>query len=154
MYNMIVSMLLGKIQTDQLSALKARDQEKLNILRYILAQINYKKIDKKSDLTDDEIVQVLRKVQKELDETIESAKQAKRENLRNDAEKQKAVVTQYLPKEISDEEVKKEIEKIIGLNKAVFNANKKAVIGIVMKELRTKASSQRIIQILQKEYLK
>ena len=154
MYNMIVSMLLGKIQTDQLSALKARDQEKLNILRYILAQINYKKIDKKSDLTDDEIVQVLRKVQKELDETIESAKQAKRENLRNDAEKQKAVVTQYLPKEISDEEIKKEIEKIIGLNKAVFNANKKAVIGIVMKELRTKASSQRIIQILQKEYLK
>ena len=154
MYNMIVSMLLGKIQTDQLSALKARDQEKLNILRYILAQINYKKIDKKSDLTDDEIVQVLRKVQKELDETIESAKQAKREDLRNDAEKQKAVVTQYLPKEISDEEVKKEIEKIIGLNKAVFNANKKAVIGIVMKELRTKASSQRIIQILQKEYLK
>lgn len=154
MYNMIVSMLLGKIQTDQLSALKARDQEKLNILRYILAQINYKKIDKKSDLTDDEIVQVLRKVQKELDETIESAKQAKRENLRNDAEKQKAVVTQYLPKEISDEEVKKEIEKIIGLNKTVFDTNKKAIIGIVMKELRTKASSQRIIQILQKEYLK
>ena len=154
MYNMIVSMLLGKIQTDQLLALKARDQEKLNILRYILAQINYKKIDKKSDLTDDEIVQVLRKVQKELDETIESAKQAKRENLRNDAEKQKAVVTQYLPKEISDEEVKKEIEKIIGLNKTVFDTNKKAIIGIVMKELRTKASSQRIIQILQKEYLK
>ena len=105
-------MLLGKIQTDQLSALKARDQEKLNILRYILAQINYKKIDKKSDLTDDEIVQVLRKVQKELD------------------------------------------EKIIGLNKTVFDTNKKAIIGIVMKELRTKASSQRIIQILQKEYLK
>src|SRR3989338_10115404 len=154
MYNMIVSMLLGKIQTDQLSALKARDQEKLNILRYILAQINYKKIDKKSDLTDYEIVQVLRKVQKELDETIESAKQAKRENLRNDAEKQKAVVTQYLPKEISDEEVKKEIEKIIGLNKTVFDTNKKAIIGIVMKELRTKASSKRIIQILQKEYLK
>src|SRR3989344_5213482 len=67
-------MLRKKIVADQIQSLKNHDQEKLSILRYILAQIKNKEIDKKIELIDEEIITVLRKIAKELNESIEAFK--------------------------------------------------------------------------------
>src|SRR3990167_7084050 len=115
-YNVI--MLKQKIYQDQIQALKKHDQEKLSILRYILAQIKNQEIEKKSsqskgglDLTDDETISVLRKNVKELNESIESFKKGGRQDLVLEYQKQLQVVSSYLPKELSDEELEQEIEK-------------------------------------------
>ncbi len=145
-------MLRQKLQDDQMTALKSGDKTKLEILRFILAQIKNKEIDKKSELTDEETLGVLKKVAKELKESIEAFEKGKRKDLADDSRKQLEIVSFYLPAEISDEELKGEVEKVIKENQAVFNNNQKAIIGICMKQLKSKADPGRIMKTL-REYL-
>lgn len=142
-------MLKDKIYRDQIDALKNHQSEKLTTLRYILAQIKNKEIDNKANLTDQEVTGVLRKIVNELNESIEAFKKGKREVLVSQHQKQLEVVSSYLPKEISDENLKKEIEKIVSENKELYEKNPKSIIGVCMKELKSKADPARIMKILQ-----
>ncbi len=141
-------MLRKKLQDDQITALKSGDKTKLEILRFILAQIKNKEIDKKSELNDEEALTVIKKVVKELKESIEAFDKGKRKDLSDDSKKQLAIVSVYLPEEISDEELKQEVEKIIKENQALFDKNQKAIIGICMKQLKSKADPVRIMKII------
>ncbi|GIW64358.1 MAG: aspartyl-tRNA amidotransferase subunit B [Patescibacteria group bacterium] len=145
-------MLKQKIQEDQIQALKSGDKDRLDVLRFILSQIKNKEIDKNQpsggELTDEEVILVLKKIAKELKESIEAFKKGGREDLVKENEKQLAVVNQYLPKELSDWQLQQAIEKIIADNKDIFEKNPKAIIGICMKSLRAQADSSRIMKIL------
>ena len=142
-------MLRQKIQDDQLAALKAGNKTKLDVLRFILAQIKNKEIDKKSELTDEETVVVLKKVVKELKESVEAFEKGGRTELATDNKKQLEIASVYLPQEIDDEELKREVEKVIKDNQAIFDNNQKAIIGICMKQLKSKADPGRIMKTLQ-----
>ena len=150
MYNYL--MLRQKLQDDQIIALKSGDKTKLEILRFILSQIKNKEIDKKSELTDEETFVVFKKVTKELKESIEAFEKGGRKDLSEDSKKQLEIVSVYLPAEISDEELYEEIEKVIKENQVVFDKNKKSIIGICMKQLKSKADPGRIMKTL-REYL-
>jgi uncharacterized protein YqeY len=145
-------MLRQKLQDDQIIALKSGDKTKLEILRFILAQIKNKEIDKNppagGELTDEETFVVLKKVIKELKESIDAFEKGGRKDLSDDSKKQLEIVSVYLPAEISDEELKKEVGRIIKENQVVFDKNQKAIIGICMKQLKSKADPARIMKVL------
>ncbi|KKP59282.1 MAG: hypothetical protein UR54_C0029G0003 [Candidatus Roizmanbacteria bacterium GW2011_GWA2_34_18] len=149
-------MLRQKLQDDQVIALKSGDKTKLEILRFILAQIKNKEIDKNppagGELNDEETLVVIKKVTKELKESIEAFEKGGRKDLSDDSKKQLEIVSVYLPAEISDEQLKGEVQKIIKENQAIFNNNPKAIIGICMKQLKSKVDPGRIMKTLQ-EYL-
>lgn len=142
-------MLRQKLQDDQIIALKAGEKTKLGVLRFILAQIKNKEIDKKAELNDEETMIVLRKVIKELKESVEAFEKGGRTELAEDNKKQLEIASAYLPKEIGDEELKQEIEKVIKANQSTFDNNQKVIIGICMKELKSKADPGRIMKVLQ-----
>src|SRR3989338_8943712 len=146
-------MLRQKLQDDQIAALKAGDKIKLGILRFILAQIKNKEIDKNppagGELTDEETLVVLRKVIKELKESVEAFEKVGRKELAEDNKAQLEIASVYLPTEINDENLKVEIEKVIKENQTVFDNNQKAIIGICMKQLKSKADPGRIMKTLQ-----
>jgi hypothetical protein len=142
-------MLRQKLQDDSLIALKTGDKTKLSVLRFILAQVKNKEIDKQSELNDEETMVVLRKVIKELKESVEAFEKSGRKELLEDSKKQLEIALVYLPAEISDDELKKEIERVIKENQAVFDNNQKAIIGVCMKELKSKADPGRIMKTLQ-----
>lgn len=141
-------MLKQKLQQDQIAALKNQEKEKLNVLRYILSLIKNKEIDKKQDLTDDEIILILKKFAKELNESIEAFKKGGREELASEYQRQLLIVEKYLPQPLSQEELKKEIEKIIKENQSLFEKNPKAIIPLVMKKLKVFADGQTIMNLL------
>lgn len=142
-------MLRQKLQTDQIVALKGGDKVKLDILRFILSQIKNKEVDKKSELSDEETLSVLKKIAKELRESIEAFDKGNRKDLSESSKKQLEVVSTYLPAEISDEDLKAEVNRVISENKSVFENNQKAIIGICIKELKSKADPGRIMKVLQ-----
>jgi len=150
-YNYV--MLRQKLQDDQITALKAGEKTKLGVLRFILSQIKNKEIDKNppagGELTDEEIMVVLRKVIKELKESVEAFEKGGRKELCEDSKKQLEIASAYLPTEIDDVELKNEIERVIKVNQAIFDNNQKAIIGICMKELKSKADPGRIMKTLQ-----
>jgi uncharacterized protein YqeY len=142
-------MLRDQIQTDQIAALKAGDKQKLEALRFILSQIKNKEIDKKESLNDEETVQLLRKQIKELNESIEAFTKGERTQLAAESTAQKEILSVYLPAEISDEELQKEVQNVVDANKEMFEKNRNAVTGIAMKQLRSKAAPERIMKVLQ-----
>jgi len=141
-------MLRQKLQDDSILALKAGNKTRLSVLRFILAQVKNKEIDKQSELNDEETMVVLRKVIKELKESVEAFEKGGRKELLEDSKKQLEIALVYLPAEIGDDELKKEIERVIKENQAVFDNNQKAIIGICMKQLKSKADPGRIMKTL------
>ena len=142
-------MLRQKLQEDQLAALKSGNKEVLEVLRFVIAKVKNQEIEKKAELSDDETVQVLKKVVRELNESKEAAEKGNRQDLIDQNVAQINILTPYLPAELSDEQLGAEIDRLIAANKDLFETNKKAIIGLCMKELRAKADGTRIMKILQ-----
>lgn len=141
-------MLRSKLQEDQIAALKAGDKVKLSVLRFVISEVKNREIEKKTELNDEETLAVLKKFTKELKESIEAFTKGNRPELVEENKKQLEVVSQYLPKEISDEELNAEIEKLLTENKAQVEQNPKSAIGLVMGRLKSKADPSRIMPIL------
>jgi len=141
-------MLRKKLQDDSIICLKSGEKDKLSLIRLILSQIKNREIEKKSELNDEEVISIIRKMVKELKESIEAFEKGNRSDLVTEYKKQLDIVSTYLPSEISDEKLKIEIEKLIAENKAIFKQNKKQIIGICMGRLKAKADPSRIIKVL------
>ena len=143
-------MLYEQLQAEQIKALKSKDAIKLQTIRGIIAQIKNKEIEKRTPLNEDEVLSVVKKTKKELLESIESFTKGGRADLTEESQKQLAIVNAYLPPELSDEELQKAVAVLIENNKEAIAKNPKAIIGICMKELKSKAESSRILAALQK----
>ncbi len=141
-------MLRQKLQDDQLTALKSGDKARLTVLRFVISQVKNKEIEKKTELNDEETLVVLKKFAKELKESIDAFTKGNRTELADESRKQLEIISAYLPKEISDEELGIEMDKILEENKALVEGNPKAVIGIVMGRLKSKADPSRIMPML------
>lgn len=141
-------MLKQKLQDEQIAALKSKNTEKLEVIRFVISLIKNREIEKKAELDDEEILTVLKKFTKELKESITAFEKGNRKELVDRNKKQLEIISQYLPNEISDEELDKEIDKIIADNKAAYDQNPKVIIGICMKLLKTKADPSRIMKAL------
>jgi uncharacterized protein YqeY len=134
-------MLKQKLQADQLAAMKARNQAQLDTIRYIVSQIKNKEIALQHELNDEEVLSVLQKVKKELNESIESFQKGNRADLVGEYQAQLDVVSQYLPKELTDAELDAAVSALIESNREAYEKNPKSIIGICMKGLRGKAES-------------
>lgn len=144
--------LIQKLQTDQLNALKKGERARLETIRFIVSQLNYKQIDAKTPLTDDEIVTLIRKQVKELAEAKAQFEAAKREDLVKQNSEQIEILQAYLPAEVDDNELEKLMKDFVESNIAQQSTNPKAFTGRVVGALRSKAAPARISALYQKLY--
>ncbi|PIY68683.1 hypothetical protein COY90_04690 [Candidatus Roizmanbacteria bacterium CG_4_10_14_0_8_um_filter_39_9] len=142
-------MIKQKLQQDQITAMKAHEQVRLDTIRYIISQINNKEINTQKELSDAEIITVIQKVKKELNESIDSFVKGSRIDLAEEYKKQLVVVMAYLPPELTLKEIKNKIIELKRQNKDAIAKNPKALIGIVMRTLRGTADPALIQKILQ-----
>ena len=129
--------LREKIETDYKSALKAKDKNKISTYRLILSGIkdldisNRSKADKK-ETNDEDVKKLLKKMIKQRSESIEMYKKNNRKDLQEEEEKEIEVISQYLPKQLSDEDTKKLCSDIINST----GASSVKDMGKVMGELK------------------
>lgn len=141
-------MLYEQLQAEQITALKSKDTLKLQTIREILSKVKNKEIDKGASLNDAEVLEVIKKLKKELIESVESFQKGGRSDLIDEANKQLVIVNSYLPAELTDEVLRSEIATLLETNKDLIAKNPKVSMGICMKELRNKADSARILAVL------
>lgn len=108
-------------------ALKAQEKERLNALRYLYAQIRNREIETKKSLTDEETVKLLGTEAKHRRESIETYQKGGRKDLVDKEKFELSIIEEYLPKQLSDEE----LQTIIV---AVKSANPNGDFGTLMKE--------------------
>jgi uncharacterized protein YqeY len=141
-------MLLSKLQENMKAAMLSKKTEEVQTLRFLISQIKNKEIEKGNPLTDEDILQIIKKQVKELEAAKEMFQKAGRSELVSENEGQITILSQYLPEELSDEELKSEIQKIIDENSEVIASNPKSLMGITVSKLKSQADPQRILQML------
>ncbi len=124
-------MILEKIKEDLKNALKTKDELRIATLRFLLSSIHNKEIEKKQELTDEEIIPLIQKQIKERKESIEAFRKGKREDLASKEEKELEILSSYLPQQASEEEVFKAVKE------SIEKVGAKGVkdFGVVMKEV-------------------
>ena len=132
------SPLLQEILADIKAAMKAHDSVTLEVLRTLHSDIKNVAINAKKDVTDDIVLDVLAKSIKQRNESIEMLRKGGREENAQEEEKTLAVYQKYLPKQLSEDEVKALIEEI----KAQVGAQGSKDMGKIMKELTPKTKGR------------
>ena len=133
--------LRDKIETDYKNVLKSKDKNKISTYRLILAgikdlDINNRSGPEKKETNDDDIKKLLKKMIKQRSESIDVYKKNNRNDLLEIEEGEVSVLTEYLPKQLNEEEIKKICSEIINLT----GASSVKDMGRVMGELKKKHS--------------
>ena len=124
--------MFEKIQNDYIQAMKNKETLKKSALNYLIAQIKNKKIELQRDPNDEEIISIIKKEVKSLNEAISFLEKAnKPEELQEENEK-KLILEHYLPATLNEEQTKSLIESAIrNLNITDLKTQR----GLLMKEL-------------------
>lgn len=100
-------MLFDKIKKDMITAMKEGRKTDKEILSLLVGQIKNKAIDLKVEtLKDEDTLQIIRKMIKQLDEEIAAYKSANRVETYTKLESQKKLLDEYLPKQLDTDEIK------------------------------------------------
>ena len=129
--------LREKIETDYKNALKSKDKNKISTYRLILAgvkdlDINNRSGPEKKETDDEDIKKLLKKMIKQRSESIEVYKKNNRSDLLEIEQGEVSILTEYLPKQLSDEETKKICSDIVSSS----GASSIKDMGKVMAELK------------------
>jgi uncharacterized protein YqeY len=107
-------MLIEKIKSDLNEAMKAKNETKVSTLRFLLSAINNKAIELQKELTDEDINQVIAKQVKERKESIVAFSAAGREELAAKERDEMGFLSIYLPQQLTEVEVEKIVNEVIG----------------------------------------
>jgi uncharacterized protein YqeY len=99
------------IFNDMIEALKRKAKLKLSTLRLIRAAIKNAEISKKDKLTEDEVIGIVTNYLKKLEESLDIFTKAQRPELADKAKNEIKIVKEYLPEQLSEEEIKKIVEE-------------------------------------------
>ena len=130
--------LMDTIAKDLISAMKSGEKEKLLILRMVKSAIKNTEIEKGDPLNDDEVSAVLRTFAKRAKDSIEQFSQGGREELAEKEKTQLAIIEEYLPKQLGEDDLRGMIKEAIQEQGAVGMKD----MGKVMKALMVKAKGQ------------
>lgn len=149
-------MLLEKINKDYIEAKKSRDTLRESVLNLLKSNIKYKEIEAKGKgkiLEDTDIIDLIRQEIKKRKESIELYKQAGRQELVEKESEELKILQGYLPEQLSEEEVRAILEKIINQVGATSVKDFGKVMKEAMKELKGRAEGE-VIRKVTEELLK
>ena len=131
--------LRDKIETDYKNALKSKDKNKISTYRLILAgvkdlDINNRSGTQKKETDDEDIKKLLKKMIKQRSESIDVYKKNNRNDLLEIEQGEVAVLSEYLPKQLSDDETKKICSDIISSTGASSIKDMGRVMGEIKKK--------------------
>jgi len=126
--------LKDKIVNDLTAAMKAKDANRLSVLRMVKANLMNRQIEKGSELTDEETSKALQSLVKQRRDSIEQYENAGRAELAEKEKSELVVIEDYLPQAASKEEIEKAVVEAI----SETGASSIKEMGAVMKAVQAK----------------
>ena len=127
-------MLKEKLMEDLKEAMRSKNEIKKNTVQMVRAAILQIEKDKGIQVEDDKILEIIAKEVKSKKDALKDFEKAERQDLIDQTNQEIEVLQQYLPKQLSREEIKVELEKII----AEIGATTMKDMGAIMKEAKAK----------------
>ena len=94
-----------QMEADLKEAMKAKDTVTRDALRYVISAFKYAEIENRTELSDEEQMRVLKQQVKQRQDSIEQFRAGNREDLVEKEEVQLRILEQYLPQQMSDDEL-------------------------------------------------
>lgn len=142
--------LKEKLSEDLKTAMKAREQERVDTLRSVLSAFTYKRTELQRDLTDEDEMAVLAKQVKQRNDSIAEFKKANRQELVDKETRERDILMQYMPAQKSEAEVRALIKEIIAAIPAA-ERNQGSLMKAVMPKLKGLADGNLVRQIVTEE---
>jgi uncharacterized protein YqeY len=139
-----------KILGDIKDAMKARDQLRLDTLRMVKAKIQEKEVELRGKkgrdhvLEEEDILQVLTTAAKQRRDSIESFRSGGREELAVKEEQELAIIKEYLPQQLSDEDLQRLVKEAVEETGAESPKDMGKVMKAVMPKVKGQADGKRI----------
>lgn len=140
--------MVEKLKADMIEAMKNKDKKRLTVIRMVKAAMDQEHIDKKREINDELLIDVVNKQIKMRKDSIVEFQKGMRNDLVEEAQKEIDILMKYLPEQLSLEEVEKTIDEIFALVKPESQKD----MGKVMKEatarLKGKADMKTVSEII------
>ncbi|CAB3391193.1 GatB/YqeY domain-containing protein [Kyrpidia spormannii] len=127
-----------RLTDDMKRAMKEKDKIRLSVIRMVRTALKNEEIERQRPLTEEETIQVLQRERKQRRESLQAAQQAGRTDLEAQAQREIAILEEYLPTPLSEEELRRLVEETI----AEVGAKGKADLGRVMAALMPKVKGR------------
>jgi len=143
--------LFKQIEQDIIQAMKAGQKEVVSTLRMAKSAANNVLIDKnKKELTDAETIDVLQKQLKKNAESLEMYIKGNRQELADKEKAEMEILKKYLPKQLSEDEIKSLAEQAVAKSGASTPADTGKVMKELMPQVKGKADGKLVNQVVQK----
>ncbi len=126
------------------NAMRNKEKIRLSTIRMVLSAIKQQEIDNKIQLNDSDITTILTKLVKQRKESVKQFETAARHDLVEKEQEEIRVLSEFLPKALSDQELNKYIEETI----TSLNANSPKDMGKVMSVLKSKLAGRADMSIV------
>lgn len=147
-------MLKDKLQGDMKDALKSGNSQKRTLLGMVLSAIKNKEIEKRGELSEDNIIAVIASEIKKRKDAMEQYEKGGRPELAEQEKKEAEMLMTYMPEQMSEEEVMAEVKKTIAETGAKDMKEMGKVIGAVMAKVKGKADGQMVSRSVKEELSK
>lgn len=137
-----------RIQEDLKNSMKAKDGDRVSVLRLVLAAVKNREIELKSELDDDQILAEIMSSAKRIKESLEAFKEGGRQDLVRKEEAELTILEEYLPEQLAPEELKNLIKEVIESTGASSPGDMGKVMKEIMPKVQGKADGKAVNQIV------
>jgi uncharacterized protein YqeY len=143
--------LIGRIEDEVKSAMLARDTQRRDALRLILSSLKSAEKDLQRPLSDEEELQVLQRERKKRNEAAEAFRDAGREEQAANEESELAVLQEFMPEPLSEDELDRIVDDAIAENKATSMRDMGRVMADVMPQIAGRADGSAVSQLVREK---
>ncbi|HCM85886.1 MULTISPECIES: GatB/YqeY domain-containing protein [Enterococcus] len=140
--------LLTTLNEDMKQAMRAKDKETLQVIRMLKASIQNEQIKKGQDLNDEEELTVLSREMKQRRDSLTEFEKADRTDLAEKVKKEIVIVENYLPPQLSEEEIRAIVQEAVTNTGATSPKEFGKVMGAVMPKVKGKADGNQVNAIV------
>ena len=133
---------------DLKTAMKSKDKLRLSVIRMVRAKIKNAEIEKRDALTDDEVLKVIARDVKQHKESITAFTDGNRPELAEKEEAELAMLMEYMPQQMSRDEVVAIVKQVIDEAGATGPQDKGKVMGKIMAQVSGKADGKEVNEIV------
>lgn len=145
--------LKDKLQDDMKGAMLAKDEERLSTLRMLKSALQYAEIAKGAgyNATDEDVVDVIGKEVKKRKEAIDLYEKGGRPELADKEKGELEVLMNYLPEQMSEEDVTKLVEETVSSTGATTIQDMGKVMGALMPKVKGKADAGMVSNLVRQK---
>lgn len=137
-----------RILNDLKDAMKAQNKERLTVIRMVKGAISLEEINNKKELNDDEVISIISKQIKTRKESIKEFEKGNRQDLIDQTNKEIDILNEYMPEQLSEEEILKTIDVIFDEIKPTGISDMGKLMGKANQLLKGKADMSFVSQII------